>query len=117
MPVAAAMVPMEVPQSEAAGTAGPFAFGDEQYTASLLTAAGFASVKRVPENKSMPEKKPMRFMLNLTQSLGQIFAEMGSLGHLLPAVSEPIKTQIFDSITAALSTFVEGDAVMMDGAE
>jgi len=110
VPLAAALAHMEAPPTPPAGTPGPFAFGDEKYTASLLSAAGFTDVRLVAENRAM------RFVINPGQTLGQQFAEMGPLGRLVQAAPDPLKQQIFDSITAALQDFIEGDAVVMDGA-
>jgi len=110
VPVSAALAHIEAPPTPSAGTPGPFAFGDEQHTRSLLTAAGFADISLLPENK------PMRFLINPRQTLGQQFAEMGPLGRLLQTAPNTLKQQVIDSITAVLQDFIEGDYVVMDGA-
>lgn len=109
VPMMAALEHIERPELPAANAPGPFAFGDSDYTSTILKKAGFSNVSMEPMNL------PMVFSIAENTSLGQQFAEMGPVGRLIVAAPEEQKNRIVDSITQALQIHIKGNNVEMEG--
>ncbi len=110
VPTKAALQYVSLPEQVNPNSPGPFAFGDKEYTSSILESAGFSDV--VMEAKNLP----MCFAISKNKSLGQQFAETGPVGRIIASAAEDVRQSVIDSMTVALEAYVADDQVKMDGA-